>query len=46
MPELMNTREAARYLGINEKKVYFLAKTGKDSLHQGYREVDFPKEID
>src|SRR5262245_25852479 len=29
MPELMNTREVARYLGINEKKVYFLAKTGK-----------------
>jgi excisionase family DNA binding protein len=26
IPELMNTRQVARYLGINEKKVYALAK--------------------
>lgn len=29
MTELMNTKEAAAYLGIHEKKVYYLAKAGK-----------------
>ncbi len=29
IPELMNTRQVAGYLGINEKKIYALAKAGK-----------------
>jgi putative molybdopterin biosynthesis protein len=29
LPELMNTRQVARYLGVNEKKIYALAKAGK-----------------
>ncbi|MBI4488538.1 MAG: helix-turn-helix domain-containing protein, partial [Deltaproteobacteria bacterium] len=29
MRELLNTKEVAKYLGINEKKVYYLAKAGK-----------------
>ncbi|HXG51396.1 MAG TPA: substrate-binding domain-containing protein [candidate division Zixibacteria bacterium] len=29
MRELLNTKEVASYLGINEKKVYYLAKNGK-----------------
>lgn len=29
MNEIMNTREAARFLGLNEKRIYQLAKEGK-----------------
>jgi putative molybdopterin biosynthesis protein len=29
LPELMNTRQVARYLSINEKKIYALAKAGQ-----------------
>lgn len=29
MRELLNTKEIAKYLGINEKQVYYLAKTGR-----------------
>src|SRR4051794_33516834 len=29
MRELMNTKEVAEHLGINDKKVYYLAKSGK-----------------
>ena len=29
MRELLSTKEVAEYLGINEKKVYYMAKAGK-----------------
>jgi putative molybdopterin biosynthesis protein len=45
MPELMNTREVARYLGINEKKVYFLAKTGKIPCTRVTGKWTFPKKL-
>src|SRR5262245_45080332 len=45
MPELMNTREVARYLGINEKKVYFLAKTGKIPCTRVTGKWMFPKKL-
>jgi excisionase family DNA binding protein len=45
MPELMNTREAARYLGINEKKVYFLAKSGKIPCTRVTGKWTFPKKL-
>jgi putative molybdopterin biosynthesis protein len=43
--ELMNTREVARYLGINEKKVYFLAKTGKIPCTRVTGKWTFPKKM-
>jgi putative molybdopterin biosynthesis protein len=45
MPELMNTRGVARYLGINEKKVYFLAKTGKIPCTRVTGKWTFPKKL-
>src|SRR5215471_14089580 len=45
MPELMNTREVARYLGINEKKVYFLAKAGKIPCTRVTGKWAFPKKL-
>jgi putative molybdopterin biosynthesis protein len=45
MTELMNTREVARYLGINEKKVYFLAKTGKIPCTRVTGKWTFPKKL-
>jgi putative molybdopterin biosynthesis protein len=45
MPELMNTREVARYLGINEKKVYFLAKSGKIPCTRVTGKWTFPKQL-
>ncbi len=45
MPERMNTREVARYLGINEKKVYFLAKTGKIPCTRVTGKWTFPKKL-
>ena len=45
MPELMNTREVARYLGINEKKVYFLAKSGKIPCTRVTGKWTFPKNL-
>jgi putative molybdopterin biosynthesis protein len=45
MPELMNTREVAHYLGINEKKVYFLAKTGKVPCTRVTGKWIFPKKL-
>ena len=45
MPELMNTREVARYLGINEKKVYFLAKSGKIPCTRVMGKWTFPKNL-
>jgi putative molybdopterin biosynthesis protein len=45
MSELMNTREVARYLGINEKKVYFLAKAGKIPCTRVTGKWTFPKKL-
>jgi putative molybdopterin biosynthesis protein len=41
----MNTREVARYLGINEKKVYFLAKAGKIPCTRVTGKWAFPKKL-
>ena len=41
----MNVREVARYLGINEKKVYFLAKTGKIPCTRVTGKWTFPKQL-
>ena len=45
MPELMNTREVARYLGVNEKKIYFLAKSGKIPCTRVTGKWTFPKKL-
>ena len=45
MPDLMNTREVARYLGVNEKKVYFLAKSGKIPCTRVTGKWTFPKKL-
>jgi putative molybdopterin biosynthesis protein len=45
MPDLMNTRDVARYLGINEKKVYFLAKNGKIPCTRVTGKWTFPKKL-
>jgi excisionase family DNA binding protein len=45
MLELMNTREVARYLGINEKKIYFLAKAGKIPCTRVTGKWTFPKKL-
>jgi excisionase family DNA binding protein len=43
--ELMQVREVARYLGINEKKVYFLAKAGKIPCTRITGKWTFPKRL-
>jgi putative molybdopterin biosynthesis protein len=43
--ELLNVREVARYLGVNEKKVYFLAKTGKIPCTRVTGKWTFPKHL-
>jgi len=45
VPDLMNTREVARYLGINDKKVYFLAKAGKIPCTRVTGKWTFPKKL-
>ena len=45
MAELMNTREVARYLGINEKKIYSLAKFGKIPCTRVTGKWTFPKKL-
>lgn len=45
MADLMNTKEVARYLGINEKKVYFLAKAGKIPCTRVTGKWTFPKRL-
>ncbi|HSE87228.1 MAG TPA: helix-turn-helix transcriptional regulator [Candidatus Binatia bacterium] len=45
MPDLMNTRDVARYLGINEKKIYFLAKAGKIPCTRVTGKWAFPKKL-
>jgi excisionase family DNA binding protein len=44
-PEFMNVRDVARYLGINEKKVYFLAKTKKIPCTRVTGKWTFPKQL-
>jgi excisionase family DNA binding protein len=44
-PAFMNVREAARYLGINEKKIYFLAKTKKIPCTRVTGKWTFPKQL-
>jgi putative molybdopterin biosynthesis protein len=43
--ELLNTKEVAKYLGINEKKVYYLAKTGKLPCTRVTGKWVFPKKL-
>lgn len=43
--EYMRVREVARYLGINEKKVYFLAKAGKIPCTRVTGKWTFPKTL-
>lgn len=45
MPEFLNTKEVAEYLGINEKKVYYLAKTGKLPCTRVTGKWVFPKNL-
>lgn len=43
--DLMNVREVARYLGINEKKVYFLAKARRIPSTRVTGKWTFPKNL-
>jgi putative molybdopterin biosynthesis protein len=43
--EFMNTRQAARYLNINEKKVYALAKDGKIPCTRVTGKWTFPRKL-
>jgi excisionase family DNA binding protein len=43
--EFMSVREVARYLGINEKKIYFLAKTRKIPCTRVTGKWTFPKQL-
>jgi putative molybdopterin biosynthesis protein len=45
MAELMDTRQVARYLGINEKKVYALAKAGGIPCTRVTGKWTFPKNL-
>ena len=45
MNELLNTKKVARYLGINEKKVYYLAKAGKLPCTRITGKWVFPKKL-
>jgi putative molybdopterin biosynthesis protein len=45
MSELLNTKQVAEYLGINEKKVYYLAKAGKLPCTRVTGKWVFPKKL-
>jgi putative molybdopterin biosynthesis protein len=45
MAEFLSTRDVARYLGVNEKKVYFLAKAGKIPCTRVTGKWTFPKKL-
>lgn len=45
VPELMNTRQAAGYLGINEKKLYALAKAKKIPCTRVTGKWTFPRKL-
>lgn len=45
MREFLNTKQVAKYLGINEKKVYYLAKGGKLPCTRVTGKWVFPKKL-
>jgi excisionase family DNA binding protein len=45
MNDLLNTKQIAKYLGINEKKVYYLAKAGKLPCTRVTGKWVFPKKL-
>jgi putative molybdopterin biosynthesis protein len=45
MREFLNTKQVAKYLGINEKKVYYLAKAGKLPCTRVTGKWVFPKKL-
>src|ERR1044071_7025365 len=45
MRELMNTKDVAEHLGINEKQVYYLAKAGKLPCTRVTGKWLFPKKL-
>ena len=45
MPDLMNTRQVAKYLGINEKKIYAMAKAGGIPCTRVTGKWVFPKKL-
>src|SRR2546427_12350924 len=45
MNDLLNTKQVAKYLGINEKKVYYLAKAGKLPCTRVTGKGVFPKKL-
>ncbi len=45
MGQLMNTKEVADYLGVHEKKVYYMAKTGKIPCTRVTGKWIFPKNL-
>jgi excisionase family DNA binding protein len=45
MNELLNTKQVAKYLGINEKKVYYLAKNGKIPCTRATGKWTFSKKL-
>jgi excisionase family DNA binding protein len=45
MADLMNTKQVGRYLGINEKKVYYLAKAGAIPCTRVTGKWIFPKKL-
>jgi excisionase family DNA binding protein len=45
MRELLNTKQIAEYLGINEKKVYYLAKSGKIPCTRATGKWTFSKKL-
>ena len=45
MNEFLNTKEVAKYIGINEKKVYFMAKAGKLPCTRVTGKWVFPKRL-
>lgn len=45
MDEMMNTKEVAGYLGLHEKKIYYLAKAGKIPCTRVTGKWIFPKKL-
>jgi len=45
MNQFLNTKEVAKYIGINEKKVYFMAKAGKLPCTRVTGKWVFPKKL-
>jgi excisionase family DNA binding protein len=45
MNEFLNTKDVAKYIGVNEKKVYFMAKAGKLPCTRVTGKWVFPKKL-